>query len=146
MSSGSEAKVAGPAEPDRHERLEGERFKLMEAYYANAIDVTILRWEQERIGAELRAVESRQAVIESNFDDWEEVMNLALRFSPNCARRLPPGRRAELASSSTPPCSTRSTFATDMWSKRPTKSPSIFSSLCRSSNTTMWWALQDSNL
>ena len=37
MSSGSEAKVAGPAEPDRHERLEGERFKLMEAYYANAI-------------------------------------------------------------------------------------------------------------
>ena len=43
----------------RHEHLESERYKLMEAYYANAIDVTMLRREQERIGAELRAIRSR---------------------------------------------------------------------------------------
>ena len=71
---------------NQHDRLEGERFKLMEAYYANAIDVTMLRREQERIGTELRAVESRQSVIESSLDDWQEVMNLALRFSTSCAR------------------------------------------------------------
>jgi site-specific DNA recombinase len=70
----------------QHERLEAERFKLMDAYYANAIDVTMLRREQERIGTKLRAVESRQAVIESSLDDWQEVMNLALRFSTSCAR------------------------------------------------------------
>ncbi|MGH9086718.1 MAG: recombinase family protein [Acidimicrobiales bacterium] len=71
---------------NQHGRLESERFKLMEAYYANAIDVAMLRREQERIGAELGAVESRQAVIESSLDDWQEVMNLALRFSISCAR------------------------------------------------------------
>jgi site-specific DNA recombinase len=71
---------------NRHERLESERFKLMEAYYATAIDVTMLRREQERIGTELRTVESRQDIIESSLDDWQEVMNLALRFSTSCAR------------------------------------------------------------
>ncbi len=46
----------------------------------------MLRREQERIGAGLRAVQSRQAVIESSLDDWQEVMNLARRFSTSCAR------------------------------------------------------------
>lgn len=58
----------------------------MDTYYSNAIDVTMLRREQERIGTELRAVESRQAVIESSLDDRQEVMNLAVRFSTSCAR------------------------------------------------------------
>ncbi|MDA8356734.1 MAG: hypothetical protein M0Z95_10670, partial [Actinomycetota bacterium] len=67
------------------ERLESERYKLMEAYYANAIDITMLRHEQERIGAELRAVESRQGVLDGSLDDWQDVMDLALRFSTRCA-------------------------------------------------------------
>ncbi len=69
----------------RHERAEAERYKLMEAYYANAIDVTMLRHEQERIGAELRSIESRQSILDANLDDWQEVMNLAIRFSTRCA-------------------------------------------------------------
>ena len=69
----------------RREHAGAERFKLMEAYYANAIDVTMLRREQERIGAELRAIESRQAILDASLDDWQEVMNLALRFSTRCA-------------------------------------------------------------
>ena len=69
----------------QHERLESERYKLMEAYYANAIDVTMLRREQERIGAELRAIESRQATLDASLEDWQEVMDLALRFSTRCA-------------------------------------------------------------
>ena len=69
----------------RHEHAESERFKLMEAYYANAIDVAMLRHEQERIGAELRATESRQATLDASLDDWQEVMDLALRFSTRCA-------------------------------------------------------------
>ena len=69
----------------RHEHAESERFKLMEAYYANAIDVAMLRHEQERIGAELRAIESRKATLDASLDDWQEVMDLALRFSTRCA-------------------------------------------------------------
>ena len=69
----------------QHEHLESERYKLMEAYYANAIDVTMLRREQERIGAELRTIESRQATLDASLEDWQEVMDLALRFSTRCA-------------------------------------------------------------
>ena len=69
----------------QHERLESERYKLMEAYYANAIDVTMLRREQERIGAELSTIESRQATLDASLEDWQEVMDLALRFSTRCA-------------------------------------------------------------
>jgi hypothetical protein len=69
----------------RRQHAEAERYKLMDAYYANAIDVTVLRREQERIGAELRAIESRQAVLDASLDDWQEVMDLALKFSTRCA-------------------------------------------------------------
>ena len=65
----------------QHEHFESERYKLMEAHYANAIDVTMLRREQERIGAELRSIESRQSVL----DAWQDVMDLAVRFSTRCA-------------------------------------------------------------
>ncbi len=65
--------------------MESERYKLMEAYHANAIDATVLRREQERIGAELRTVESRQGVLDGSLDDWQDVMDLALRFSTRYA-------------------------------------------------------------
>ena len=45
----------------------------------------MLRREQERIGAELRAIESREATLDASLDDWQEVMDLALRFSTRCA-------------------------------------------------------------
>ena len=69
----------------QRERLESERYKLMEAYYATAIDVTMLRREQERIGAELRSIESRERILDGSLDDWQEVMDLAVRFSIRCA-------------------------------------------------------------
>ena len=69
----------------QHECLESERYKLMEAYYANAIDVAMLRHEQERISTELRAIESRQATLDATLDDWRDVMEMAIRFSTRCA-------------------------------------------------------------
>ena len=69
----------------QQERLASERYKLMEACYANAIDVTMLRREQERIGAELRTIELRQGVLDGSLDDWQEVVDLALRLSTRCA-------------------------------------------------------------
>jgi hypothetical protein len=69
----------------QRERAETERFKLMEAYYANAIDITMLRHEQERIGAELRTIESRMSTLNATLDEWQEVMDIALRFATTCA-------------------------------------------------------------
>jgi site-specific DNA recombinase len=68
----------------RREHAEAERFKLLGAYYANAIDVQMLRHEQDRIGAELRAIEARQTTLDASLEDWQEVMDLALRFSTRC--------------------------------------------------------------
>ena len=45
----------------------------------------MLRREQERIGAELRSIESRQGILDGSLDDWQEVMDLAVRFSIRCA-------------------------------------------------------------
>ena len=113
----------------------------MEAYYANALDVTMLRGEQARIGTELRAIEARQAVI----DDWQEVMDLALRFSTRCAtayrRGDDPTRRLFHY-----PVLDQVHVPEGRSSNRPTRSVSICSLPCPSSNTTMWWAVEDSNL
>jgi site-specific DNA recombinase len=70
----------------KHKRAETERFKLMEAYYANAIDITVLRHEQDRIGAELQTIEARRTALDATMEDWQEVMNTALRFAATCAQ------------------------------------------------------------
>jgi hypothetical protein len=44
-----------------------------------------LRREQDRIGAVLRTIESRQVAVDASLDDWQEVMDLAVRFSTRCA-------------------------------------------------------------
>jgi exonuclease VII small subunit len=45
----------------------------------------MLRREQDRIGAELRIIESRQVALDASLDDWQEVMDLAVRFPTRCA-------------------------------------------------------------
>ena len=40
-------------------KADTERRKLLDAYYANAIDVTTLKAEQARIAADVRAAEER---------------------------------------------------------------------------------------
>jgi site-specific DNA recombinase len=68
----------------QRQRTEAERFKLMEAYYAGAIDVAILRQEQDRITTELRGIASHQSALDATLDDWQCVMNTALRFATRC--------------------------------------------------------------
>lgn len=52
-------------------KLDGERRKLLDAYYANAIDVTMLKAEQDRIGREVRAVEDRLAVRDGTIVEYD---------------------------------------------------------------------------
>jgi site-specific DNA recombinase len=66
-------------------KLEAERRKLLDAYYAAAIYVALLKQEQERIGREVHAVEERLTAVDAHLQEWQEVLGLAMRFATNCA-------------------------------------------------------------
>jgi hypothetical protein len=67
-------------------KLEDERRKLLDAYYAGAIDVAVLRTEQQRIGGELRTAEQRLTKIDATLEQWREVLETAMRFAADCAQ------------------------------------------------------------
>ena len=46
----------------------------------------MFRREQDRVGAELRTIECGQVALDASLDDWQEVIELAVRFSARCAR------------------------------------------------------------
>ena len=70
----------------RRERTEGERRKLLDAYYANAIDVATLRTEQERIAGGMGTIDARLAALDASLEDWQDLISTSLRFATNCAR------------------------------------------------------------
>lgn len=66
-------------------KLETQKRKLLDAYYAGAIDVPMLKAEQDRLGKELRACESSLVGLDANLQEWQEVLRTAMRFAANCA-------------------------------------------------------------
>jgi len=64
---------------------EGQRRKLLEAYYADAIDVAMLREEQDRIGRETRQAEELLRSADAGLAEWQSVLDLAMRLATNCA-------------------------------------------------------------
>jgi site-specific DNA recombinase len=67
-------------------KLEGERRKLLDAYYAGAIDLAVLRVEQQRIGSELRTAEQRLAAVDATLEQWREILETAMRFAADCGQ------------------------------------------------------------
>ena len=67
-------------------KAETERRKLLDAYYGGAIDVAVLKTEQARIGADIRAAEERLALTDAHLAEWQEILEIALRFATNCAK------------------------------------------------------------
>ena len=67
-------------------KLEAERRKLLEAYYAGAVDIALLRSEQERISRDAREAEERLAGVEATLSEWQEVLGIALKVASNCAQ------------------------------------------------------------
>src|SRR5262249_45959186 len=65
--------------------LEAQRRKLLEAYYAGAIDVTMLREEQDRIGRETRQAEELLKSADAGLAEWQSLLDLAMRLATNCA-------------------------------------------------------------
>jgi site-specific DNA recombinase len=67
-------------------KAETERRKLLDAYYAGAIDVSVLKNEQARIGTDIRGAEERLAAVDAHLAEWQEILETAMRFATNCAK------------------------------------------------------------
>jgi site-specific DNA recombinase len=67
-------------------KLEGERRKLLDAYYAGAIDLAVLHAEQQRIGGELRTAKQRLATVDATLEQWRQILETAMRFAADCAQ------------------------------------------------------------
>ncbi|HEY4812694.1 MAG TPA: recombinase family protein [Solirubrobacteraceae bacterium] len=65
--------------------LGGERKKLLEAHYANAIPLDLLKSEQDRLTREIDAAESRLAEIEGDFRKAESNLQRAVTRAGDCA-------------------------------------------------------------
>lgn len=69
---------------------EGERRKLLDAYYAGAIDVATLKVEQARTGTDLTAAQDRLGDLDANFAEWQEILeqppSLATRCGDACRK------------------------------------------------------------
>ncbi|MCL5292489.1 MAG: recombinase family protein [Actinobacteria bacterium] len=68
----------------RLSKLADKRVKLMDAFYAEAISPELLKSEQDRIDGEVAACESRLALLKDKFDQFEEVLNLAVKMASSC--------------------------------------------------------------
>ena len=65
--------------------LTGERQKLLQAFYADAIALEQLKAEQDRIAGELAAADRRLAAAEHGVADVEAVLDQALTLARRCA-------------------------------------------------------------
>ncbi len=67
-------------------QAETERRKLLDAYYAGAIDVATRKTEQARIGADIRSAEDRLAAADAHLAEWRQILDTAARFAANCGK------------------------------------------------------------
>jgi len=65
-------------------KAEAQRRKLLDAYYAGAIDVTTLKSEQARIGADIQVAKDRMGDLDANLGEWQEILELAATFATRC--------------------------------------------------------------
>jgi DNA invertase Pin-like site-specific DNA recombinase len=68
----------------RLRQLANEREKLLRAYYADAIDVAILKREQARINAEVADAESQLAADGEKLAQAKQIIDLALDLAKDC--------------------------------------------------------------
>ena len=125
-------------------KLETERRKLLSAYYAGAIDVSLLRTEQERITREVHDIEQRMAAVEATLAEWQEILAIALKFATNCARayRSANERTRKLYNAAV---FDKLLSATARSPRSSTASPSNSSSTRPSSNNDVWSGRRGSN-
>ena len=78
-------------------KLAEERGKLLQAFYANAVPLDLLKTEQDRIGSAEQAGKVELETTEGDLDGWQEVLQTAIRLAGNChaayLKARPPVRR-----------------------------------------------------
>ena len=65
-------------------RLAEERGKLLQAFYANAIPLDLLKNEQDRIGVAEQAAKSELEAAEGDLEGWQDVLRTAIKLAGNC--------------------------------------------------------------
>lgn len=65
-------------------KLASERHKLMQAYYANAIPLELLKQEQDRISQEIETCEARLKIISAKLEQFEQIIKLAIKMVSSC--------------------------------------------------------------
>ena len=68
----------------RVDQLNGERTRLLQAYYADAIPLELLKREQQRVATALKAAENRLRATEANFETIEANLDKALTIAGDC--------------------------------------------------------------
>lgn len=107
-------------------KLAEERGKLLQAFYANAIPLELLKGEQDRIGVAEQAATGELEAAEGDLEGWQDVLRTAIRLAgtatPRTRRHVRP-----CAVASTTRCSRPSTSMTGRW---PGRSSPRCSRLC----------------
>jgi site-specific DNA recombinase len=65
-------------------KLADERGKLLQAFYANAIPLDLLKAEQDRIGVAELAAKSELEATEGDLEGWQSILKTAIRLAGNC--------------------------------------------------------------
>lgn len=70
----------------QRERLTNERIRLLQAHYAGAVPLELLKNEQERITRQLTDIETRLTAANLEFDKIETCLQKALDYATNCGK------------------------------------------------------------
>ncbi|GAY14487.1 hypothetical protein [Mycobacterium sp. shizuoka-1] len=70
----------------QHDGLTGERIWLLQAHYAGAVPLDLLKTEQDRIARQLSAIETRLAATDIEVDRFETALHAALDYATNWSK------------------------------------------------------------
>lgn len=68
------------------DRLTSERLRLLQAHYAGAVPLDLLKTEQDRIARQLAGIEDRLSATTIQFDRFEKCLKQAINYAVNCDR------------------------------------------------------------
>jgi site-specific DNA recombinase len=80
----ADAELESRQQSARIAQLTNERQKLLQAHYANAIPIDLLKTEQDRIARQLEIAQNRLAVSEQAFAEIETTLEQVLSLARNC--------------------------------------------------------------
>ena len=81
-----ESKVEVDRLKQQKDKLEREQRKLLQAHYADAIPVHLLREEQERLGKSLKSIQNQVEAYSAEYTETTKNLNLAFELLDDCGK------------------------------------------------------------